>query len=346
MLFSVGFRRLSSVVFLLVVSSNLSSAEDEVFTKLSGNTPDFSKESTGGEPMGTPRSFQGTVEPSVSPGTTKPDRWLDSRGLLDKYLEHGKYELGRSDFKKAETQFRAALALSEKLADDSGRVKSLSWLAQAITHQARYTEADGLHRQAVALSEKFYGVKSPGTADALGALASNCERNGKDDEADRSYRRALAIFEEALGVDSPSVAQVLGGLSTLARKHGKLADAERLRRRALSIYEASYGMEHPLVFSNYLDLANLCRKQGKLSETESNYKKALVILEKVRGPEDENVGKFLLGYAQLLEEMKRPEESARLKARASTILDAWAKPDPVQLEVDRNLDQISRSSKE
>ena len=89
---------------------------------------------------------------------------------------------------EAESQFGSAVELAEKFEPNDTRLpESLTWLAQALSHEGKYVEAEKLYRRTLALYEKTLGPSHETIANLLGAWGANQSRKGDYGEAERLF---------------------------------------------------------------------------------------------------------------------------------------------------------------
>ena len=81
--------------------------------------------------------------------------------------------------------------------------------------QGKYSKAEPLYQQALALWQKLLGDDHPDVATSLNNLASLYKSQGKYKEAEPLYQQALNICEQRLGVDHPHTIIVRGNLEHL-----------------------------------------------------------------------------------------------------------------------------------
>ena len=91
------------------------------------------------------------------------------------------------------------LARSDRLTEDAARLYK----------QARYTDAEPLLREALAMRERASGPDDPDVAASLNDLAGLYRELGRYGEAEPLYRRALGIKEKLLGQNHPALASNL-----------------------------------------------------------------------------------------------------------------------------------------
>ncbi|MEH2086381.1 tetratricopeptide repeat protein, partial [Nostoc sp.] len=81
--------------------------------------------------------------------------------------------------------------------------------------QGRYSEAEPLYIQALALRRKLLGEEHPSVASSLNNLAGLYRSQGRYSEAEPLYIQALDICEQRLGVDHPNTVTVRRNLAYL-----------------------------------------------------------------------------------------------------------------------------------
>lgn len=135
--------------------------------------------------------------------------------------------------------------------------------------RARYTAAEQLTRQALAIREQHMGADHPDTAQSLNNLAVLYDYQGRYEHAEPLLMRALAICEQCLGPQHQDVARIPNNLAVLASHQGRYEQAEAWDNRALAINEKLFGPEHPRTAISLNDLATLYEYQGKYGQAES-----------------------------------------------------------------------------
>jgi tetratricopeptide (TPR) repeat protein/CHAT domain-containing protein len=160
---------------------------------------------------------------------------------------------------------------------------ALANLARVYEPLARHSDAEELHKRALAIREQALGASHPDVANSLIGLANVYKDQGKYGEAQGLDKRALAIREKALGADHPEVAQALNNLAIVHQLQGNYGEAEALHKRALAIREKVFGAAHPEVAQTLYNLANVYKDQGKYVEAVGLYKRSLNIREQAFG---------------------------------------------------------------
>jgi tetratricopeptide (TPR) repeat protein len=165
--------------------------------------------------------------------------------------------------------------------------------------RGRYTDAEPLYQQALAIREKTLGPEHPDLAQSLNNLAGLYATQGRYIKAEPLYQRALAIREKALGPEDRDVAWSLNDLGVLYYSQDQYGKAEPLLQRALAIWETALGPDHRDVATCLSNLAGLYAIQGQYTKAEPLYQRALAIREKALAPEDPDVAWSLNGLAGL-----------------------------------------------
>ena len=174
--------------------------------------------------------------------------FLAGAGAVDTTWEEN-YERGwkstrRGDYASAEAHFRAAMQAARSFGERDPRLcKSATSLAWTLYHRGRYSEAEPIALQNLAIQERVRGAWHIEVAEALDAVAVIHHARARYAEAEALRKRSIAIFERTRGTDDPDVAISLNSLAALYRTLGRYAEAEPLLRRAISIWDKVPGPE-------------------------------------------------------------------------------------------------------
>ena len=93
------------------------------------------------------------------------------------------------------------------LAQGLFEASDLNERAIKLGNAGRYSEAEPLYKQSLAIREKVLGPNHPDVAATLNGLAELYRAQGRYADAEPLYKRSLAIREKALGPDHPDVAE-------------------------------------------------------------------------------------------------------------------------------------------
>jgi tetratricopeptide (TPR) repeat protein len=105
----------------------------------------------------------------------------------------------------------------------------------------RYSDAEQLASQALAIAEDRLGPDHPQVALILDNLAAANSEQGRFSEAEPLYRRAIAIQQKSLAANHPDLASTLIDYAALLRKTGRKKQASNLETRARNIRSANPG---------------------------------------------------------------------------------------------------------
>jgi serine/threonine protein kinase/Tfp pilus assembly protein PilF len=180
----------------------------------------------------------------------------------------------------------------------------------------QYTNAEAMHRQALALRIKLLGSEHPDVARSLNNLAGALWHRGKLVEAETMFRQALAMHKKLQGNVHPDVASSLNSLAGVVREEGKLPEAETLFRQALAMQTNLPGSESPNLANILNNLANTLQDEGKPVEAESILRQGLAMQKKLLGSEHPDVANSLNNLALLLQAQGKLAEAESLMRQA------------------------------
>jgi tetratricopeptide (TPR) repeat protein len=235
-----------------------------------------------------------------------------------KRLEQGISQDRAQEEQAAIMAFQAAIQQGE--APDNGSLATnLSYLAELYESQGRYSEAEPLLVQALALRQRLLGAEHPDVASSLNNLAYLYESQGRYSEAEPLYVQALELSQRLLGAEHPDVASSLNNLAYLYRSQGRYSEAEPLYVQALELRQRQLGAEHPDVAQSLNNLAGLYRSQGRYSEAEPLLVQALELRQRLLGAEHPHVASSLNNLAYLYDSQGRYSEAEPLYVQALEI---------------------------
>jgi tetratricopeptide (TPR) repeat protein len=197
-------------------------------------------------------------------------------------------------------------------------------LADVYCLSGRYSEAEPLYRQALALIEK---VPAPDQSDHVQYLLSQAEfyrQWKKCDQAELPAKRALAIRqairEKKSGPDSQlDVAVCLDALGKIYLDCNRSGEAALVYEQSLKIIEKLGGINSPDLAPRLTGLGTAFRQQHKYIQAEAHYLRALKILESNLGKNSSEIIPVLEQYAVLMREVNKPEKAKALLVRADSI---------------------------
>jgi class 3 adenylate cyclase/tetratricopeptide (TPR) repeat protein len=203
----------------------------------------------------------------------------------------------------------------------------LNQTARYLIERGRYSEAQSLAKDALALDELTLGTAHPEVARSLNNLGNAHFYQGRYADAQPLHERALAIRERALGPNDPLVAISLNNIANLYMYLGRYAEAEPLHERAIAIRAQALGPDHPHLAASFNNLAVLHVKQRQYDRAQPLYERALTLRERILGPDHPDVANSLNNLADLYEKQHRYGEAEQLYARALAIWERGLGPD-------------------
>jgi tetratricopeptide (TPR) repeat protein len=195
----------------------------------------------------------------------------------------------------------------------------LNCTGRYLRERARYTEAEPLFVNMLAICEQQLGSQHPYTATSLNNLAALYRVEGKYEQAEPLYQRALAIYERQLGLQHPDTAQSLNNLALLYHVQERYEQAEPLYLRALELREQLLGLQHPDTAQSLNNLALLYHVQKKNEQAEPLFIRALEIREQQLGPQHPDTAQSLNNLAEFYRTQGKYSQAEPLYKRALAI---------------------------
>ncbi len=209
-------------------------------------------------------------------------------------------------------------------------------LANVLSAQGKYAEAEVEQRIALALWESAVGPSHASAATARNNVASLLYEQGKYAEAEAELRTALAVFQTALGPEHPDVGMALANLANALYQSGKLSEAADVQRAALALREKALGPEHPSVFESRNNLTAVLYAQGKYAEAEVEYRAALAERLRVHGPDDPGVAMTRNNLGSVLYSQGKGQEAEIEYRAALAVIEKVYGPDHPEAGTERN----------
>ena len=140
---------------------------------------------------------------------------------------------------------------------------SRSNLANALSSQGRFAEAEEENRAVLAVRERVLGPEHPNTLTSRNNLAAVLRSQGRFAEAEEENRAVLAVQERVLGPEHPDTLISRSNLTRVLLCQGRFAEAEEEHRAVLAVQERVLGPEHPDTLISRSHLANALHSQGR-----------------------------------------------------------------------------------
>lgn len=173
----------------------------------------------------------------------------------------------------------------DSLGTESGMLHVITNFAILQGKQGKWAEAEALHRQSLAQSEKLFGPEHPNTLVNMGSFAACLSQQGKPKEAEAIHRQVLEQQEIVLGPDHPDTLTSVGQLGMNLYLQRQFQEAESLLSRQLVRRERVLGFQHPETLLSRSMIATVCSAQGRFDEAEALGREILMESEKLLGPQ-------------------------------------------------------------
>ena len=197
--------------------------------------------------------------------------------------------------------------------------EAMAQLADLLTSQNRYAEAEPLLREALAQRRALLGNRNAATAESLDRLAAHLRQRNDFAAAEPLLREALAMRRAILGPDHMEVSHSLNNLAVLLFLKGRLDEAEPLYREALAITVRLLGEDHLYIAATTQNLASVQEQRGRIDEAEALYRRALAVNRKALGDVHPNVSHVLNNFGSMLRRENRTKEAEVLTREALAI---------------------------
>ena len=179
------------------------------------------------------------------------------------------------------------------------RAAVLSNLGRLYYLRGDYRRAEAQYLAALAIEEGTHGSDDPGVAQTLASVGGVYYSSGQYGKAAQVLQRALGIQETRLPADHPSLAASSFNLAAVYFSQGNYAKAESLFQRALSIDEQNLDPQHPRLATRLIGLAEALRREGDYARAEPLYERALAIRQRALGPGHPDVAATLIARSLL-----------------------------------------------
>ena len=244
--------------------------------------------------------------------TNQPEVEAELRSILGRvYFEIGNYN-------QAETMYRAAMAINQKLFTQESKetAASLDELGVALLREGNVAESERAQLESLRIRRSLFGDENAAVAVSLNDLATVYRHEERPAEAEALARQALTIDQKLFGNDSLEVADTLHNLSISLGDQGNWTEAEVTARRMLAIRRKLLGPEDRFVASALADIAWTEAGSGKVNEAISFERDALAMQRKVLGNDAPDVAKSLNLLGELLTRQGNLTESQVLLQEA------------------------------
>ncbi len=223
-------------------------------------------------------------------------------------------------YKNARTLKDRALALQRQVYGPGSleAAGGLASLAETMSSQAEYKEAEQRAREAVALLRGVAGVDAA-LARALRELAWALYLQGHAAEAESAAREAYALYAHLPGPPDKELADCLSTLGGILLDKVDLAGAARAYEETLTLRRRVYGPSHPRTVSASANLAAVWIAQGELAKAEVAYREIVALDRQQLGPDHPSLGNTLSNLGAILYLQKKYYEAENYYRQALAI---------------------------
>jgi non-specific serine/threonine protein kinase/serine/threonine-protein kinase len=217
-------------------------------------------------------------------------------------------------YSRAQALFERAVEIQRRVLGPGSpdTLRSMSFLAAALSYEGRYAEAEKLQRETLDIQRRVLGPEHPDTLFSMIDLARTLEGEGRFAEAEKLHRETLDIERRVLGPEHRDTLISMMNLALTLRREARYAEAEKLYRETLDIERRVLGPEHPDTLVSMVNLALILRHEGRYSEAEKLHREALDIQRRVLGPEHPSTLSSTINLAGTLENEGRYAEAEKL----------------------------------
>lgn len=157
-------------------------------------------------------------------------------------------------------------------------------IADVLTNQRKFVEAEHVHREALNKAELVLGILHPNVFITRGQLAGTVRDQGRLDEAEQMYNALLRDRLELLGYHHPDTIATLGNLGMVLARQGNQQNGESLLREVLRFDQETLGVGHPSTINTMHNLACCAFYRKDYSEAATEFKAVLGLQKKALGP--------------------------------------------------------------
>jgi serine/threonine-protein kinase len=195
--------------------------------------------------------------------------------------ETNRYPEGEQAHRKAVELYRRWLPEPE---NDERTGRALNEMAVNLGYQQRFSEAEPLHREALAIMRRVRGASDLGISPTLHNLAGVLDTQGHYDEAEALYREALALELQYLGDTHNRVTLTRTSLANLFWMKKDYPQAEAFARAGLESGTKGLPDGHPLIAYAHIVLGQTLADSGRPAEAEPHLRSALEMRRKLLPP--------------------------------------------------------------
>ncbi|KAF7556460.1 hypothetical protein G7Z17_g1466 [Cylindrodendrum hubeiense] len=196
--------------------------------------------------------------------------------------------------------------------DHPDTVASMEKLALIFENQRNYKEAEGIHRQILAVLCKVSGPEHPITLAKMNSLALVLKVQGEYIEAKRMLKQILELRQTILGKEHLDSLATMNDLALACYDLGDLHDAENMNRQALALRKEILGEEHYDTITSMNNLALVLDSLNRCREAELLNRRVLQLQDKIFGEEHPDTLTSMNNLAVVLDHQGSYDDAKKL----------------------------------
>jgi nucleoside phosphorylase/tetratricopeptide (TPR) repeat protein len=228
-----------------------------------------------------------------------PDNHHTKRGLWRQYLPHALVVMHETEFVLQENNY---LSLTGKVAD-------------CLTSDGRYQEAEVLHKKLMTINQEKAGAKHPSTLTSMANLASTYWNQGRWNEAEKLEVQVVETRKIVLGAEHPDTLTSMADLASTYRDQGRWNEAEKLEVQVMETRKTVLGTEHHDTLNSMANLASTYRNQGRWNEAEKLEVQVMETWKTVLGAEHPDTLYSIANLASTYRDQGRWNEAEKLEVQ-------------------------------
>ncbi len=284
--------------------------------------------------------------------------WLRNRGSYDEALQSlassknlGLNERNRAEYNSILVQFYILTGLNPDaldvetltagLAESSDEIKifKLHPAALILAHEGKYTEAEIMLRQTLALIETSFNGVHASLNSTVNNLAKVLIEQGRYEEATTIFMSQIVASGDAPeGTRNPSDQSILlHNIATAFEAQGLYKAAEKAIDASLMLKEAILGREHPSYGQSLHTRGTILLRQGRIGASVAVFREVVEVLRTTLGEDHYAYGVALSSLASAMEDDGGNSEVEALRRQAVKItIETRGKAHPESLTAIQN----------
>ncbi len=246
-------------------------------------------------------------------GAMKLEQELNQTPLIKAELLQtiGGLYASRTEWKKAEDQYQAALTLIEQKYQktDPIYIDVLFRLAHALEQNGNYQKSKALSLEVLRLSEKVQYKQ--GIIESLVLSARVLQRLGEQESIEVKLLRALNLQKSVMPKNKADISNTLQNLAAIKYQNNEFSDAKKLYQEALELLGTAKGKEPLASIGLLYALGNVARREKEYEVAISYQERALELSKKLVPQGSADTVYMLNGLGKVYQELGRYHEAAK-----------------------------------